>query len=307
MYVVKKLKKGISSLPAKEIKPKKAKYFGSKISRRIVKELSRKPSYPRDIAKNLKINEQLVYYHIRNLEKAGIIEVVKRERIQGSFANFYTLKQPAFVMRFKDFEKTSKISELEKTQEKFLNPFIEDGKFNAEIIVGSPDPHGPEKARSRDGYYAIDLALFFGTFLNYAPNVSVKLDTEVREKDLENNIIVIGGPVVNTVTKEFNMKMPVKFDEKSNWEIFSSVSEKRYTSDEIGVIIKTKNPFNPRKSLLLIAGKRYSGTKAAIIAFLKHFSEIAEGNKFNEKTDAKIVEGIDMDSDGVVDEIEFLE
>ncbi len=307
MYVVKKLKKGISSLPAKEINPKKARHFGSKVARKIIKELAKNPSYPRDIAKNLKINEQLVYYHIRNLEKAGVIEVVKRERIQGSFANFYALKQPAFVMRFKDFEKTSKISELEKTQGKFLNPFIEDGRFNAEIIVGSPDPHGPEKARSRDGYYAIDLALFFGTFLNYTPDVSVKLDTEIREKDLENNLIVIGGPVINTVTKKFNLKLPVNFDEENNWEIFSSVSKKRYTSDEAGVIIKTKNPFNQRKSLLLIAGKRYSGTKAAIIAFLKHFNEVAEGNKFNEKTDAKIVEGIDMDSDGVVDEIEFLE
>ncbi|MBR9692017.1 S-layer protein [Candidatus Woesearchaeota archaeon] len=307
MYVIEKSKTEISSLPAKEIKPSKIKAFGSKVARDILRELVKEAAYPRAIAKKLKINEQLIYYHIRNLEKAGIIEVVKREMIQGSFANFYALKQPAFVIKFKEFEKARKISELEKTQGKFLNPFIEDGNFNATIIIGSPDPHGPAKARSRDGYYAIDLALFFGTFLNYSPKSSVKLDTEVRTEDLEGNLIIVGGPVVNTITERFNAKLPIKFDKKNNWAVVSTISNKTYNSDEAGVIIKMKNPVNPRKSLLLIAGKRYSGTKAAIIAFLKHFNEIAKGNKFNNKIFAKVVEGVDLDSDGVVDEVEFLE
>ncbi|MEE9525165.1 MAG: S-layer protein [Candidatus Woesearchaeota archaeon] len=307
MYVVEKSKAGISSLPAKEIKSNKIKYFASKVARDILRELAKESNYPRKLAKKLRLNEQLVYYHIRNLEKGGLIEVIKKERIQGSFANFYALKEPAFVVKFKEFDKASKISELEKEQTKFLTPFIEDGKFRATIIIGSPDPHGPDKARSRDGYYAIDLALFFGTFLSYTPESSVKLDTEVREHDLEGNIIVVGGPVVNTVTGKLNLKLPIKFDKENSWAVNSTISEKSYTSDEIGVIIKMKNPFNPRKSLLLIAGKRHSGTKAAIIAFLKHFNEISNGNKFNKNMFAKIVEGIDLDSDGIVDEVEFLE
>jgi len=307
MFVVDKSKAEVTSLPAKEIKLANLKHLSSKVAHSILKELAKNASYPRELAKKMKIDEQIVYYHIRNLEKAGVIEVVKRERIQGSFANFYALTHPAFVIKFKEFETTRKFSELEKTQEKFLDPFIEDGKFNATIIVGSPDPHGPDKARSRDGYYAIDLSLFFGTFLNYTPGSSVKLDTEARTEDLENNIILIGGPIVNTVTEKFNSKMPLNFDSSNNWAVHSTISKKTYTSDEAGIIIKTKNPINPKKSLLLIAGKRYSGTKAAIIAFLKHFSEIAKGNKFNDKIYAKVVEGIDLDSDGVVDEVEFLE
>ena len=105
-------------------------------------------------------------------------------------------------------------------------------------------------------------------------DLSVKLDTEVRAEDLEKNIIVIGGPVVNTITGKFNPKLPIRFEKQENWAVHSTISEKTYTSDEIGIIIKTKNPFNPRKSLLLVAGKRYSGTKAAIIAFVKGVNTI---------------------------------
>jgi len=68
-----------------------------------------------------------------------------------------------------------------------------------------------------------------------------------------------------------------------------------------------KNPLNNRKNMFLIAGKRYSGTKAAIIALLKHFNKIIKGNKYNRKINANVVEGIDIDSDGIVDEVEILE
>jgi len=57
----------------------------------------------------------------------------------------------------------------------------------------------------------------------------------------------------------------------------------------------------------LIAGKRHSGTRAVMIAFIKYFNEIIKGNKFNNKVTAKIVEGIDLNSDGIVDDIEILE
>ena len=40
---------------------------------------------------------------------------------------------------------------------------------------------------------------------------------------------------------------------------------------------------------------------------LKHFREITKGNVHNKKIKAKVVEGVDLDSDGIVDEIEFRE
>jgi DNA-binding transcriptional ArsR family regulator len=303
MFVVKEEKNEIFSLPVKELKPEQVKAVSSELAEKILKIIAIQASYPKEISKKINVHEQKVYYHIRNLEEAGIIKVVKKETKQGAVANYYDLAEPAFIIRFKDYKKTQKITTLKES--KFLEPFIKDAQLDALIIVGSPDPHGPEKARSRDGYYGMDLALFIGTFLNYVPSLNVKLDTETREEDLRNNnLIILGGPIVNKITGDINSKLPIRFKEGN---IFSTISNKEYTTDESALIVKTKSPFNQKKSILLIAGKRYAGTRAAIIAFLKHFKEIKLGNIHNKNVLAKVVEGVDLDSDGIVDEIEILE
>lgn len=303
MFAVKEDKGEMYSLPVKELRPDQIKAVSSELAGKILKVISGKASYPKDISKKLNVHEQKVYYHIRKLEEAGIIKVVKKETKQGALANYYDLIEPAFLVRFKDYQKTQKITTLKESD--FLNPFIKDAQLNALIIVGSPDPHGPDKARSRDGYYGMDLALFIGTFLNYVPSLNVKLDTETREDDLKNNnLIIIGGPIVNKITGSINSKLPIRFKQGN---IFSTITGKSYTTDESALIVKTKSPFDPKKSILLVAGKRHSGTRAAIIAFLKHFKEIKKGNSYNKKILAKVVEGIDLDYDGIVDEIVILE
>lgn len=303
MFVVDKRKDEMHSLPAKEIKGDAITSLSSELAQKILSLLAKEPLYPVDIAKKLKVHEQKVYYHIRNLEKAGIISVVKKETKQGAVANYYALTQPSFIFRFKDFEKTNKITQI-KEDTTYLSPFIKDGQLNALIVVGSPDPHGPDKARSRDGYYGMDLALFLGTFLHYVPQFNVKLDTEVREKDLQNNIILIGGPIVNKVTEKINDKLPILF---KNGNITSTLTGETYPQDECGMIVKAKNPLHKEKSILVVAGNRFSGTRAAIIAFLKHFDKLQKGNVHNVSIKANVVEGMDMDSDGIVDDVEFRE
>ncbi|MCP3683441.1 MAG: S-layer protein [bacterium] len=300
-----KRKNEILSLPAKELSAKDAKSLGSDLAFKILKLLSKKPMYPIELANELKVHEQKIYYHIRNLEKCGAISIVKEEDMQGAKAKYYAAEKPAFVVKLKELEPAQKIQL--RGDSTFLEPFIKDGQLNSLIVVGSPDPHGPDKARSRDGYYGIDLALFLGTFLNYAPSFHVKLDTEVKEEDLKKNLILVGGPIVNKVTGKINNKLPVRFDEKSKWSVKSTVSNRFYHSDEIGVIVKTKNPFNSEKNILLIAGKRHAGTRAAIIAFLKNFKEVSDGNIHNKNIKAKIVEGIDLDSDGIIDDVDIRE
>ena len=307
MYVIKKNKQGISSLPAIEISPQNIKSVGSFLAQKILSELGKKEMYAMELAKKLKVHEQKIYYHLRCLEKAHIINETRSAIVEGATARYYALRQPAFVVRFKEFQTTQKLKELEIQPKSFLEPFIEDGQLNATIIVGSPDPHGPEKARSRDGYYGIDLALFFGTFLNSIAHLHVKLDTETRSEDLQNNLIIMGGPVVNTITEKINSKLAIRFDKENNWNIISTISKKTYHTDETGIIVKQKNPFNSKKQILVIAGKRYAGTKAVVITFLKYFNEILNGNKYDPKLIAKVVEGVDLDSDGIVDDVEILE
>jgi len=44
-----------------------------------------------------------------------------------------------------------------------------------------------------------------------------------------------------------------------------------------------------------------------VIAFVKHLRKIMKGNTVQPNVIAKVVQGIDMDSDGIIDEVEFLE
>lgn len=292
------------SLKTTQIELEDIPNLNNDISKKILKLISKKAMYPKQIAKELNVHEQNIYYYIKKLEKSNIIKVEKQENINGTIANFYTTGSDSFFFRFKEFEESSKISEKESD---FLKPFILDFKLNSLIVVGSPDPHGPLKARSKDGYFGMDLALFLGSFIGHISESSVRLDTEISKEELENNnLIVIGGPIVNRITGLVNKDMPIYYDEEKKG-IYSKISKKTYFNDEIGIINKFASPFNKEKKILLIAGLRNSGTKSAILAFLKHFSKVKEGNLYKQKIESKIVEGVDLDSDGRVDDCEFLE
>ena len=173
------------------------------------------------------------------------------------------------------------------------------------IIVGSPDPHGPEGARSRDGYYAIDIALILGSLTSGVHQISARIDTELRQDELtQNNLIIIGGPVVNSITARLNDYLPIQFDKQ---DIYSTISKKRFDRDETGIIVKTPHPLNKSKMILVIAGKRIAGTRAALLALLKKLDQVAGRIEGKKDIVARIIQGIDQDSDGVIDDCRILE
>ncbi|MFH1424074.1 MAG: S-layer protein [archaeon] len=306
MDVIKREENVLKSLPVQEVEGQHLRSLSSDLAQRILRILAEGPAYPKEIADKLKTHEQKVYYHIRNLEKAGIIKVDMHENHHGAVAKYYSLSSPAFLLRFKDFEQAGDV--LKKgSGGKFLEPFIENNQLNATIVIGDPMAHGPERTRPRDGYYGIDLALFLGTFITYVPMSKVRVDTEIRKEHLRDNLILIGGPAVNKVVEKFNAKMPIRFEKDEHWRIKSDITKKKYEAGEAGLIVKIDNPYAKGKKILVIAGIRYSGTRAATLAFLKNFEEITKGNKKNPKIKAKVVIGIDADSDGDIDEVEFKE
>ncbi|MBS3051357.1 MAG: ArsR family transcriptional regulator [Candidatus Aenigmarchaeota archaeon] len=283
MQVVKELNGKMMAINAEE------KQIFSGLALKIMRSLSEGEKYPKQISRELKINEQKIYYHVRQLEKKGFVKITRKEEKSGALAKLYKLSSPAFVARFGEFREARRIPRSG------FEPFIKNGLFSAKIIVGSPDPHGPEKARSRDITFAVDLALFLGTFLAKVEAPAVIEDKDTRSEDLRNNLIVIGGPVTNKVMKMVNEKLPVRFDAKKN--IISK--NKVYKNDDCGFIAKADSPFGPGK-ILVIAGKRYSGTKAAVLAFIRHFDSI-ENKNFT------VVEGLDNDGDGEIDGVRILE
>ena len=295
-------------LPTKKVKPNHLRCL-SPMAWKILKELANEPSYPKALAKKLKVHEQKVYYHIRNLKKVGLIKVVKQEDVGGIVAKYYGIDKPSFTLTLKEPEPIKKLNFLKKHHEEFLEPFVKNGKLNALFVVGSTEPHGVHKAKAEDAPHGMMTAMFFGTFINDLAGYHVKWDTEVTSDDLKNNLILIGGPAINRLTSKANNKLPVKFMKRGNYyhSVYSSLSKKHYTTENVGMVVKAKSPFDKSRQILVIAGRRYTGTQAAVLSLIKNFDEICKGNKHNPKVYAKVVEGYDLDADGRVDSVEIKE
>jgi hypothetical protein len=286
---------GKGTVGCTELQPAQIKTVTSALATKILNLVAAHPRglHAFELAKQLKMHEQKIYYHTRSMVKAGIL-VVRTEEGKGGVAKILTLKTPAFALRLQEFEPMARVASYLPEHIAYLDPFIRDGKLHATIVVGSPDPHGPEHARSRDANYAIDLALFLGTFLTTRASPSVQLDTELR--DWNQNLIIIGGPVVNKAAERINAKSLASYDKEVKAFM---VAGNAYGAEEVGVIVKMPNPFAKSKWILHIAGRRHTGTKAAILAFLTAFDKLCKNN-------VNVVEGLDADSDGVVDSVKFL-
>ncbi|NOQ55489.1 MAG: S-layer protein [Nanohaloarchaea archaeon] len=292
--------------------PEKLKGLLNNVRWDILKLLAERPRYPADIAKHLHLHEQKVYYHIKQLEANGLIEVKTKKERGGTLAKYYTVTDHAFAlelptgdMKLADFPIRNESDKLKS----FLYPFLNNGQLNANIVVGSPDPHGPHQVRARDGHYAIDVALFLGQTVSMPEKFTTALDIDIKSKDtIDSNLIVIGGPLTNLITSDVNNYLPVKFkiDSFPFRGMLSQKTGKTYDEDNIGIIAKIVNPKNTTKSILIFAGNRLGGTKAAVLALTRFTETILE--RYNgEDNWACIVEGLDIDGDGKVDSIKIIE
>jgi hypothetical protein len=152
--------------------------------------------------------------------------------------------------------------------------------------------------------------MFLGQFIKDSKIPYYKLDTQVREKDLKKNIILIGGPKTNIIADKINKKLPIYYDyseEFLQWNIVSSISKTVYREAQIGFVTRIPNPFSEDKEILIFSGKGFRGTRAAVLAFVTHLKKIMKGNSADPNIIANVVHGIDVDSDGIIDEVEFLE
>jgi len=295
--------------------PERLKAVLNKLSWKILKLLSEKEMYPMEVAKKLGIHEQKVYYHIRKLAKAGAIKVVREEEKKGAVAKYYKAAFPAMGIELPfGYHKINMPSAaiVDDKMRQFLDPFIKDGVFDGKIVVGSPDPHGPFKARARDGHYAAHLTFFLGQFVALPLDFPIKLDVDVKaEKEEGNNLIVVGGPGTNLITQEFNEFLPIHFNvipSEHGFLLGGLVSEKTqrvYTTDNMGVIARIPNPWNRNRSVIVLAGNKAVGTKACVLALTNFVKKTLKN--FGDDSFAVVIQGFDLDGDGKVDSIEVLE
>ncbi|MDY6770842.1 MAG: S-layer protein [Candidatus Nanohaloarchaea archaeon] len=277
---------------------------------KILQHIAEKPSYPAAIADELDINDQNVYYHIREMRDSGIIEVASREERGGSLAKYYQPTAQAYALDLPGEGKPADmpISGTSSPVRDFLHPFISNGTIDCRIIVGSPDPHGPHQVRGRDGHYAVDIGALLGRHGSIEREVA-ELDTEVKNEDAyDDNLVLVGGPLTNTITAEFNSYLPVRFDQENfpYRRLLSDQTGEEYSDDSIGLIAKARNPKNQDHFIIVIAGIRNTGTTAAVLGLTEHADDILDDYE-NEDTWARVVRGRDMDSDGKIDEVEVVE
>ena len=252
------------------------------------------------IAKTLHEHEQKIYYHVRKLLAAETIVIDHTEDTNGGTAKIIRLRAESYVFLLKK-PHTILRNNLQKSSS-LIAPFIESGKLNCTIIVGSPDPHGPIGARGRDAAYAIDLGIFLGSKLSVPAQAAVQLDTELHFWN--KNLIIIGGPVVNKATEKINSKSPARYDVDRKEFI---VGNKHYTQENVGVICKMKNPYAKGKWIMHLTGKRSGGTIAAILAFVNEFEKMQSFSTNPDGSFVRVVLGIDENSDGIVDNVQFLQ
>lgn len=303
-YFVEDTGKGQKVYRTHVIEPRRLNVFNSDLSLKILERLAGKPQCAMDIARGLKQHEQKIYYHLRRMQEVGIVKLDRTEPRIGALAKIYSVASPYLTVKLFEGEHLmdlkTKVRELE-----FFKSFVSNGKLDATIVVGSPDMHGKYGVQASDGSVAIDLALMLGTFVtSVSPNY--KLDTELRDKDLKGNLILVGGPKANIMIDKLNKKLPVYFDTDKEFDIISTMSKSVYSGEDTGIIVKMKNPYNKEKEILILSGKRFKGTKAAIVALLRRMKNVIEDNKA-EGAVARIVRGMDRNADGIIDDVEFLE
>src|SRR2546422_1575387 len=272
---------------------------------KILCELARKPDYPGAVAKRLRMHEQTAYYHVHRLAKAGLIHVVREERRQGAVSRVFAPSAEAFGVELPGPTR-ARAAPSEAVPERvrmFLEPFLREGGL---LVIGSPYQHGPFLTVARDSPYAVELALFLGRIAG-GSRFSVRLDTEVKAAGVEGkNLVLVGGPVANILALDLNPHLKVSFDWQQAWRMRSSLSRREYSEEDVGLLAKIPNPWNPAAEIAMFCGLHYSGTAAAVLALMslseRVLKDYAAGRPFY-----RIVQGLDRDGDGRIDSVEVLE
>ena len=298
--------------------PQKMQMVLGKMSWRVLTALSETEMYPLQLARHLGVHEQLIYYYIRRLAKAGLIKVEREEKKKGAIAKFYRTVAPAFGVEFPNgympLRSQPSLLSADTQVQHFFREFInENGAFEGKIVVGCPTPHGPFKTSARDGHYAAHLTFFLGRFIRNPAEFVIKLDTDVKaEKEEKNNLILVGGPGTNLLTQEINERLPIRFNMQSSSQGFllgGMVSQKTsrvYTADTAGLVAKIVNPWDETKRIIVVAGNKAVGTKASVLA-LTNFRIKTLQNYRDGETFSTVVQGFDLDGDGKVDAVEVSE
>jgi len=101
--------------------------------------------------------------------------------------------------------------------------------------------------------------------------VQLHLSSNVSNELLSKDLVVIGGPIYNSIAKDLLTRSPslANFDgyrlllSNGNWSQEATIDSNGEVTTDVGLVYITKNPWNPQKRIFLFAGSRAFGTLAA--------------------------------------------
>jgi len=275
-----------------EISPKEAQILAHELRWQIMELLSSDETlYAKSIAKILNLTEQKVHYHLIKLRDAGLLVSTGVKSVKRGRAKLFTPIANQFVLSL-----TKHVISPETAFSKiFSNTFCKNGEFVGKIIVGSAEPHGRYDAISRDGFLTGELCWYLGNYISckigFVPHyVCTDLIYEKVQGKENTNLILIGGPITNTLTAHFNPILKTKFDIYFSENRIRS-NNKDFSHPAHGLVALFQNPEDTDLWVLVLAGVRNLGTQAAIYAIVSDCCEI-----FGNKTEfATILEGKSQD------------
>jgi len=174
------------------------------------------------------------------------------------------------------------------------------------IVYGSnnPDESGNEYDRETAFQLKNYLEKLFSASYGFSPVILVKNDRELTNEDLSENLILVGGPVANGITKKLQSKMPIKFTLNESWTLVRNISLTQEfhaflfnssTPNELsvsapipkeypfGVVEVIRNPWNEKNLVLIVAGvDRYSTRKLIDDVRISPVSYVMEGRNYVE-------------------------
>lgn len=155
------------------------------------------------------------------------------------------------------------------------------GKFIGEpccIVYPPMEVDPPEKGTQVNDFEGImELQKFF--LNNFRKDLlTVKSDAMSEKEKRQNNLICIGGPMVNEITAELLLKDEIVYrfdghnkivDKLSNQTMYvcdydPHIMDNNYPSNDFGIITRMKNPYNLEMDAIISCGCFGWGTKACI-------------------------------------------
>lgn len=141
-------------------------------------------------------------------------------------------------------------------------------------IAASPDVETGEYRRPSTGIgQAIALALISTSIARGWRTVdiqNVSFPHELSGRDLESDLILVGGPKTNAQTRSALDELGAHWDVTQEGSVitaggqrFEGVTDSDSVVNDYGLVIRTANPFSPRHRMVVLSGSHTYGTIAA--------------------------------------------